>query len=124
MIELLNTNFQEQSSIQMINPQTIAEIKNRMDIYEVVSDFVQLKKAGASYKALSPFTNEKTPSFNVTPSKGIFKCFSTGKGGDAITFLMEMDGLSYVEALKYLAQKYGILIDEQEVSQAYKDAQG
>ncbi|WP_109829905.1 DNA primase [Reichenbachiella versicolor] len=107
----------------MINDRTIEEIKNRMDIYEVVSDFVQLKKAGSSYKALSPFTDEKTPSFNVSPSKGIFKCFSTGKGGDAITFLMEMDGLTYVEALRYLADKYGVAIQEESTSQEYKDAQ-
>ncbi len=86
-----------------------------MDIVEVVGDFVQLKKSGSSYKALSPFTTEKTPSFFVVPSKGIFKCFSSGKGGDAITFIQEVDGLSYVEALKYLAEKYGIeLVEEQQ----------
>ena len=90
-----------------------------MDIYEVISDFVQLKKSGSSYKALSPFTNEKTPSFVVSPSKDIFKCFSTGKGGDAISFLMEIDGLSYIEALKYLAQKYGIAIEEDEADEKY-----
>ncbi|MEO9967253.1 MAG: DNA primase [Reichenbachiella sp.] len=103
----------------MIQNQTIEEIKSRMDIYEVVSDFVALKKSGSSYKALSPFTNEKTPSFMVSPSKGIFKCFSTGKGGDAISFLMEVDGLSYIEALKYLAQKYAITIEEDEADPNY-----
>ncbi|UXX78763.1 DNA primase [Reichenbachiella carrageenanivorans] len=103
----------------MIKSQTIEEIKSRMDIYEVVSDFVALKKSGSSYKALSPFTNEKTPSFMVSPAKGIFKCFSTGKGGDAITFLMEVDGLSYLEALKYLAQKYAIAIEEDEADPNY-----
>ena len=87
-----------------------------MDIYEVVSDFVQLKKSGSSYKALSPFTDEKTPSFTVSPARNIYKCFSSGKGGDAISFLMEIDGLSYIEALKYLAQKYSIQIEEEEVS--------
>ena len=87
------------------------------------SDFVRLKKAGSSYKALSPFSNEKTPSFNVTPSKGIYKCFSTGKGGDAINFLMEIDGLSYVEALKYLATKYAIEIEEEEATPEQKLAQ-
>ncbi|MFY0628560.1 MAG: DNA primase [Reichenbachiella sp.] len=107
----------------MLNDQTIEEIKNRMDIYEVVSDFVQLKKAGSSYKALSPFTDEKTPSFTVSPSRNIYKCFSTGKGGDAISFLMEIDGLSYIEALKYLAQKYAIVIEEEEESDEYKEAQ-
>ncbi len=100
----------------MIHPSTIEEIKNRLDIVEVVGDFVTLKRSGSSFKALSPFTNEKTPSFYVVPSKGIFKDFSSGKGGDAITFVMEVDGLSYVEALKYLAGKYGIEIKEEEQS--------
>lgn len=100
----------------MIHPSTIEEIKNRIDIVEVVGDFVTLKRSGSSYKAMSPFTNEKTPSFYVVPSKGIFKDFSSGKGGDAITFVMEVDGLSYVEALKYLAGKYGIEIQEEEQS--------
>ena len=81
-----------------------------MDIVEVLSDFLTLKKSGQSYKANSPFTNEKTPSFFVSPSKQIFKCFSSGKGGDAITFVMEHEGSSYVEALKYLAGKYNIEI--------------
>ena len=88
------------------------EIKERIDIVEVVGDFVDLKKSGSSYKALSPFTSEKTPSFFVSPSKQIFKCFSTGKGGDAIEFLKEVESMSYVEALKYLAEKYGVEIDE------------
>lgn len=100
----------------MIHSSTIEEIKNRIDIVDVVSDFVMLKRAGSSYRALSPFTNEKTPSFYVVPSKGIFKDFSSGKGGDAITFVMEVDGLSYVEALKYLAGKYGIALKEEEPS--------
>lgn len=100
----------------MIHPSTIEEIKNRIDIVEVVGDFVTLKRSGSSYKALSPFSNEKTPSFYVVPAKGIFKDFSSGKGGDAITFVMEVDGLSYVEALKYLAGKYGIEIKEEEQS--------
>jgi len=107
----------------MIKDSTIEEIKNRMDIYEVVSDFVRLKKSGSSYKALSPFTNEKTPSFVVSPAKGIFKCFSSGKGGDAISFLMEIDGLSYVESLRYLAQKYAVEIEEEAESEDYKAAQ-
>lgn len=107
----------------MIHPSTIEEIKNRIDIVEVVGDFVSLKRSGSSYKALSPFTNEKTPSFYVVPSKGIFKDFSSGKGGDAITFVMEVDGLSYVEALKYLAGKYGIEIKEEEQSDEALEAQ-
>ena len=107
----------------MINPATIEEIKNRVDIVEVVGDFVTLKRSGSSFKALSPFTNEKTPSFYVVPSKGIFKDFSSGKGGDAITFVMEVDGLSYVEALKYLAAKYGIEVKEEEQSDEALEAQ-
>jgi len=107
----------------MIHPSTIEEIKNRLDIVEVVGDFVTLKRSGSSYKALSPFSNEKTPSFYVVPSKGIFKDFSSGKGGDAITFVMEVDGLSYVEALKYLAGKYGIEIKEEEQSDEAQQAQ-
>lgn len=87
-----------------------------MDVVEVVSDFVHLKKSGSSYKALSPFTQEKTPSFFVSPAKQIFKCFSTGKGGDAISFIMEVDGLSYVEALKYLAKKYNVELEEEQAS--------
>lgn len=87
-----------------------------MDIVEVIGDFVALKKSGSSYKANSPFTNEKTPSFFLSPAKQIFKCFSSGKGGDAITFVMEHEGFSYTEALKYIAQKYGIEIKERELS--------
>lgn len=103
----------------MISPATIEEIKHRMDIVEVVGDYVTLKRSGSSYKALSPFSTEKTPSFYVVPSKGIFKDFSSGKGGDAITFLMEIDGLSYLEALRYLAGKYGVeIIEEQQTDEA------
>ena len=107
----------------MIHPSTIEEIKNRIDIVDVVGDFVSLKRSGSSYKALSPFSNEKTPSFYVIPSKGIFKDFSSGKGGDAISFVMEIDGLSYVEALKYLAGKYGIEMVEEEQSDEALEAQ-
>ena len=96
----------------MINENTIQEIKERLDIVEVIGDFVSLKKSGSSYKALSPFTSEKTPSFFVSPSKQIFKCFSTGKGGDAIEFLKEVESMSYVESLKYLAEKYGVEIED------------
>ena len=96
----------------MIDDSTIQEIKDRLDIVEVVGDFVSLKKSGSSYKALSPFSSEKTPSFFVSPSKQIFKCFSTGKGGDAIEFLKEVESLSYIEAIKYLAEKYGVEINE------------
>ena len=107
----------------MIKPSTIDDIKMAMDIAEVVGDFVNLKKSGSSFKALSPFTAEKTPSFYVVPSKGIFKCFSSGKGGDAITFVMEVDGLSYIEALKYLAAKYNIAIEEEVQTDEIQEAQ-
>jgi DNA primase len=107
----------------MISQSTIDEIKNQMDILDVVGDYVTLKKSGSSYKALSPFTTEKTPSFYVVPSKGIFKCFSSGKGGDSITFLMEMDGLSYTEALRFLANKYGIEIQEDKITDEVQEAQ-
>jgi len=107
----------------LIDNKTIEEVKSRTDIVEVISDFVQLKKAGQNYKGLSPFTDEKTPSFFVSPSKEIYKCFSTGKGGDAISFVMEYDGLSYIESIKYLAQKYGIEIAEEEQTDEQIQAQ-
>lgn len=87
-----------------------------MDIVDVVSDYVSLKKSGQNYKALSPFSNEKTPSFFVVPSKGIFKDFSSGKGGDSITFLMEHEGMAYLEAIRHLAKKYGVDIKEEAVT--------
>lgn len=96
----------------MITRDTIEEVKNRIDIVDVISDFVTLKKSGQNYKALSPFVNEKTPSFFVVPAKGIFKDFSSGKGGDAFTFVMEHEKLSYAEAIRYLAKKYGVEIKE------------
>ena len=83
-----------------------------IDIVEVIGEFVQLKKRGANYVGLSPFANEKTPSFTVSPAKGIFKDFSTGKGGSAVTFLMELEKFTYPEALKWLAKKYGIEVEE------------
>lgn len=96
----------------MIQRETIDEVKSRVDIVDVISDFITLKKAGHNYKGLSPFTNEKTPSFFVVPAKGIFKDFSSGKGGDAFTFLMEHEGMSYVEAIRFLAKKYGVELKE------------
>lgn len=96
----------------VISRDTIDDIKNRIDIVDVIGDFITLKRSGQNYKALSPFTNEKTASFYVVPAKGIFKDFSSGKGGDGITFVMEHEGMSYVEALRYLAKKYGVEIKE------------
>lgn len=101
----------------MILRETIDEIKNRLDIVDVISDFITLKKSGQNYKGLSPFTNEKTPSFFVVPGKGIFKDFSSGKGGDSFTFLMEHEGMSYVEAIRFLAKKYGVEIKETEATE-------
>jgi DNA primase len=96
----------------MISRESIEEVKSRMDILDVIGDFVSLKRSGQNYKALSPFTNEKTASFYVVPAKGIFKDFSSGKGGDGITFVMEHEGMSYMEAIRYLAKKYGIDLRE------------
>jgi DNA primase len=107
----------------MISRDTIEEIRNRMDVVDVISDFVSLKKSGMNYKALSPFANEKTPSFFVVPAKGIFKDFSSGKGGDAITFVMEHEKFSYTEALRYLAKKYGVEIKEDRLSDESKAVQ-
>ena len=98
----------------MIDQQTINRIFDTADIVEVISEFVQLKKSGTNFKGLSPFSNEKTPSFMVSPSKGIYKDFSSGKGGNVVGFLMEHERLSYPEALKYLAKKYNIEIEEKE----------
>lgn len=107
----------------MITRDSIEEVKNRIDIVDVISDFVTLKKSGQNYKALSPFVNEKTASFFVVPSKGIFKDFSSGKGGDAFTFVMEHEKLSYAEAIRYLAKKYGVEIKEDRASDEGKAEQ-
>jgi DNA primase len=101
---------------RMIDQQTINQIFDTADIVEVISDFVTLKKSGTNYKGLSPFSNEKTPSFMVSPAKGIFKDFSSGKGGNVVGFLMEHEKLSYPEALRYLAQRYNIAIEEKELT--------
>ncbi len=100
----------------MIDQQTINQIFETADIVDVISDFVTLKKSGTNYKGLSPFSNEKTPSFMVSPAKGIFKDFSSGKGGNVVGFLMEHEKLSYPEALRYLAQKYNIEFEEKELT--------
>ena len=101
---------------RMIDQQTVNQIFDTADIVEVISDFVTLKKSGANYKGLSPFSNEKTPSFMVSPAKGIFKDFSSGKGGNVVGFLMEHEKLSYPEALRYLAHRYNIAIEEKELT--------
>ncbi|MGI9542123.1 MAG: DNA primase [Cyclobacteriaceae bacterium] len=101
-----------------ISQKTIAEIHQLIDIEEVVSDFVSLKRKGQNMWACCPFHDEKTPSFSVSPTKGIYKCFGCGKAGDAIEFVKEIEGLDYLEAMKYLAGKYGIEIEEAEFSEA------
>tara|TARA_B100001287_G_scaffold269999_1_gene268166 strand:- start:16789 stop:18729 length:1941 start_codon:yes stop_codon:yes gene_type:complete len=98
----------------LIPQETISKIFDAADIVEVISDFIILKKSGSNYKGLSPFSNEKTPSFMVSPGKRIFKDFSSGKGGNVISFLMDHEHLSYPEALKWLANKYNIEITEEE----------
>ena len=96
----------------MISSKTIEEVFEVAIIEDVISEFVVLKKSGANFKGLSPFSNEKTPSFMVSPSKRIWKDFSSGKGGNVVSFLMEHEKYSYPEAIKYLAKKYNIEIEE------------
>lgn len=104
----------------MIDQATIQKIFDAADIYEVVSDFVSLKKRGVNYVGCCPFHNEKTGSFTVSPAKGIYKCFGCGKGGNAVNFIMDHEQLSYVEALRYLAAKYNVIIEEKELSEHEK----
>lgn len=106
----------------MIKKETIDAIFEAARVEEVIGDFVQLKKAGSNYKGLSPFVNEKTPSFMVSPAKQIWKDFSSGKGGNAISFIMEHEHFSYPEALRYLANKYQIEIEETEQTDLEKQA--
>ena len=94
----------------------IDEIKSVADIVSVIGDYVELKRAGSNYVGLCPFHNEKTPSFSVSPSKGIFHCFGCGVGGDVISFIMQKEGMSYPEAIKFLADKLGILVETNEVN--------
>lgn len=100
----------------MVDRATVDRILDTAKIEEVISDFVTLKRRGANYTACCPFHHEKTPSFSVSPSKGIYKCFGCGKAGSVISFVMEHEQMSYVEALKYLGHKYGIEVKEKEES--------
>ena len=104
----------------MIPQETIQQIVSRIDIIEIINSFVKLKRRGTNYIGLCPFHNEKSPSFTVSPSKEIYKCFGCGRSGNAITFLMEHEKYSYVEALKWLAAKYNVEIEEKETSPEYK----
>ncbi|MDE7154248.1 MAG: DNA primase [Muribaculaceae bacterium] len=99
-----------------IDQETVQRILDAADIVDVVSDFVSLKRRGANYIGLCPFHNERTPSFSVSKSKGICKCFSCGKGGSAVNFIMQLEQMSYQEALRYLAKKYNIEIKERELT--------
>ncbi len=107
----------------MIDQATIDRILDAAQIVDVVSDFVTLRKRGVNYVGLCPFHNEKTPSFSVSPAKGLCKCFSCGKGGNAVHFIMEHEQLTYYEALKFLAKKYHIEVKERELSQEETQAQ-
>ena len=107
----------------MINRTTIDQVFETARVEEVIGEFVHLKKAGANYKGLSPFVDEKTPSFMVSPVKQIWKDFSTGKGGNVISFLMEHSHYTYPEAIRYLAKKYNIEIEETEQTDEQKQQQ-
>ena len=109
----------------MISQKTIDKIFSTIRVEEIIGEYVQLKRAGSNFKGLSPFHDEKTPSFVVSPSKQIWKDFSSGKGGSAITFLMEIENFTYPEALRHAAKKYGIEIEEDKVeySEEQKKAQ-
>ncbi len=107
----------------MISQHTIQQIQNRIDIIDIVGTFVKLKKRGANYLGLCPFHNEKTPSFTVSPAKEIYKCFGCGRSGNTISFLMEHEKYSYVEALRFLANRYNVEIEETEVSPEQKQQQ-
>lgn len=107
----------------MIDQATIDRIMDAAQIYDVVSDFVTLRKRGVNYVGLCPFHDDKTPSFYVSPAKGLCKCFACGKGGNAVHFIMEHEQLTYPEALRFLAKKYGIEIKEHELTDEEKAAQ-
>ncbi|MFN6943420.1 MAG: DNA primase [Cytophagaceae bacterium] len=101
-----------------ISPEVIDQVHQSISIEDVISDFVSLKRKGHYLSACCPFHNEKTPSFTVTPDKGIYKCFGCGKSGDTINFIMDIEGISYIEAIQWLAGKYGIEIKEDETGEA------
>lgn len=107
----------------MIDKATIQRVMDATDIVDVVKEFVTLRKAGVNYKGLCPFHNEKTPSFTVSPSRQYCKCFSCGKGGNAVHFLMELEHMTYPEAIKWLGRKYGIEVKEKELTDAEKAEQ-
>ena len=105
----------------MISKSTIEQVFETARVEEVIGDFVNLKKSGSNFKGLSPFSDERSPSFMVSPVKQIWKDFSSGKGGNAVTFLMEHEHFTYPEAIKYLAKKYNIEIEETEQTNEQKE---
>ena len=105
----------------MISKITIDKVFETALVEEVIGDFIQLKKSGSNFKGLSPFSDEKTPSFMVSPAKQIWKDFSSGKGGNVVAFLMEHEQFSYPEAIKYLAKKYNIEIEETQLTEKQKE---
>lgn len=109
--------------MSLIPDDKIREVRERASILDVVSDYVSLRKSGANYQGLCPFHGEKTPSFNVNPARGIFHCFGCGVGGNAITFVAKMEGLSFPEAVKFLAKRVGVEIEDRPVSAAEKRRQ-
>src|ERR1700678_636829 len=96
----------------MIPPEIVEQVRHACDIVDVIGSYVPLKKSGAKFKALSPFNKEKTPSFYVHPAKQIFKCFSSGHGGDVFKFLMLMENMTFPEAVRRLAQRAGVVVPE------------
>ena len=100
----------------MIDRETVDRIYAAANIVDIIGDYVTLKRKGVNYQACCPFHNEKTPSFVVSPSKGVYKCFGCGKGGNAVTFLMEHENVTYPEALKMVAKRYGIEVREKELT--------
>lgn len=107
----------------MIAPESIQQVINRSDIVEVIGQFLKLRKRGTNYIANCPFHNEKSPSFNVNPAKGIYKCFGCGKGGDVVSFVEEYEKFSFVEAIRWLANFYQIELNETEAPEEYKHQQ-
>lgn len=108
----------------MIDRQTVDKIIDAANIVDVVGEFVNLRKAGVNYKGLCPFHDDKTPSFMVSPAKNICHCFACGKGGTPVSFLMEHEQITYPEALRWLANKYNIEIEERELTDDERREQG
>jgi len=106
----------------MISQSTIDKIMDAADIVDVVSDYVTLRRAGASYKGLCPFHDDKTPSFSVSQARGLCKCFSCGKGGNSVHFIMEMEQIGYLDALRFLGKKYGIQVEEEQLTDEQRQA--